>query len=113
MYPDNIPLAYALATSRLDTTGQRWVAQLATYNFKVCYKTGKSNIKANVLSNIEWTHVIHLEAVKAILNTGLEGLGVFTEVYACRTTVCSPLVVKGPPPNKMTPQHWLNRVIQC
>ena len=34
--------------------GQCWVAALAGYNFQLHYKTGKSNVKADVLSQIPW-----------------------------------------------------------
>ena len=42
MYTDNNPLTYILTTAKLDATGQRWVASLANYNFKIFYKSGKS-----------------------------------------------------------------------
>ena len=34
VYTDYNPLAYILATAKLDATRQRWVASLANYNFK-------------------------------------------------------------------------------
>ena len=33
VYTDNNPLTYILTTAKLDATGQRWVANLANYNF--------------------------------------------------------------------------------
>ena len=33
VYTDNNPLMYILTTSKLDATGQRWVASLANYTF--------------------------------------------------------------------------------
>ena len=33
VYMDNSPLTYILTTAKLDTTGHRWVASLANYNF--------------------------------------------------------------------------------
>ena len=35
VYTDNNPLTYILTTATLDATGQRWVASLANYNFKI------------------------------------------------------------------------------
>ena len=35
VYMDNNPLTYILTTAKLDVTGQRWVASLANYNFKI------------------------------------------------------------------------------
>ena len=52
MYTDNNLLTYVLTTAKLDATGQRWIANLANYNFKIFYRSGKSNIDA--LSRIPW-----------------------------------------------------------
>ena len=41
VHMDNNPLTYILTTAKLDTTGQRWVAGLANYNFK--FSTGVEN----------------------------------------------------------------------
>ena len=54
MYTDNNPLTYILTTAKLDATGQRWVAALALYNFKLHYRSGKSNANADSLSRIPW-----------------------------------------------------------
>ena len=35
VYTDNNPLTYILTTAKLDAQGQRWVAQLAQYNFQI------------------------------------------------------------------------------
>ena len=37
VYTDDNPLTYVLTTAKLDATGQRWVAALAMYNFKIYY----------------------------------------------------------------------------
>ena len=50
VYTDNNPLTYILTTAKLDATGQRWVASLANYNFKIFYKSGKLNVEADALS---------------------------------------------------------------
>ena len=76
MYTDNNPLTYILATAKLDATGQRWVASLANYNFKIFYKSGKFNVEADALSHIPWenTQVEHMEPliVKTMLQSKLE-----------------------------------------
>ena len=38
VYTDNNLLTYILTTAKLDVTGQRWVASLANYNFKIFYE---------------------------------------------------------------------------
>ncbi|KAK7878057.1 hypothetical protein WMY93_031278, partial [Mugilogobius chulae] len=49
IYTDNNPLAH-LQTAHLGAAEQRWVAQLASFNYTVKYRSGKSNINADVLS---------------------------------------------------------------
>ena len=76
VYTDNNPMAYILTTAKLDATGQRWVASLANYNFKIFYKGGKLNVEADALSCIpqENTQVEHVEPliVKTMLQPKLE-----------------------------------------
>ncbi|KAL7883683.1 hypothetical protein SRHO_G00013410 [Serrasalmus rhombeus] len=48
---DHNPLRY-LETANLGAVEQRWVAQLAEFNFEVCYKPGRQNTNADVLSRI-------------------------------------------------------------
>ncbi|KAG1926094.1 interleukin-1 receptor accessory protein-like 1-A [Pimephales promelas] len=50
---DHNPLRY-LETANLGAVEQRWSAQLAEFNFEVCYKPGRQNINAAVLSRIPW-----------------------------------------------------------
>ena len=52
VYTDNNPLTYILTSAKLDATGQRWVASLANYDFRIFYKTGKTNVEADALSRI-------------------------------------------------------------
>ena len=47
VYTDNNPLTYVLTSAKLDATGQRWIAALASYNFSLHYKSGKMNIEAD------------------------------------------------------------------
>ena len=76
VYTDNNPLTYILTTAKLDATGQRWVASLANYNFKIFYKSGKLNVEADALSRIPWenTQIEHMEPliVKTMLQSKLE-----------------------------------------
>ena len=37
-YTNNNPLTYILTSAKLDACGQRWVAELANYNFNLHYK---------------------------------------------------------------------------
>ena len=63
VYTDNNPLTFVLTTAKLDATGQRWIANLANYNFKIHYRSGKSNIDADALSRIPWD-VVQVEHVQ-------------------------------------------------
>ena len=49
---DNNPLTYVLTTAKLDATGHRWLAELASYDFKLVYKAGRTNIDADILSRL-------------------------------------------------------------
>ena len=50
VFTDNNPLTYILTSAKLDACGQRWVASLANYDFRLFYKTGRSNVEADALS---------------------------------------------------------------
>ena len=82
---DNNPLTYILTTAKLDATGQRWVASLANYNFKIFYKSGKLNVEADALSHIPWesTQIEHMEPliVKTMLQSKLESEISFPEEH--------------------------------
>ena len=109
VYTGNNPLIYILTTAKLDTTGQRWVASLANYNFKIFYKSGKLNVDADALSQILWknTYVDHMEplVVKVMLQSKLvmnvDGL----EVYPQLEVVQESLVVDSSP--KLTNNEWI------
>ncbi|RXN17862.1 Retrovirus-related Pol polyprotein from transposon 297 [Labeo rohita] len=70
---DNNPLTYVLSTAKLNATGHRWLAALATYDFSLQYKPGRHNVDADVLSRYpldggaseEWTEIPQ-SGVKAI-----------------------------------------------
>ena len=73
VYTDNNPLTYVLTTAKLDATGQRWIANLANYNFKIHYRSGKSNIDADALSRIPWdvAQVDHVQVGPIVKSTVL------------------------------------------
>ena len=47
VYMDNNPLTYVLSSAKLDATGQWWVASPMSYDFKIYYKSGKTNADAD------------------------------------------------------------------
>ena len=52
VYTDNNPLTYVFTSAKLNATTQRWVSELAEYNFDIKYRPGKSNIDADFLSRM-------------------------------------------------------------
>ncbi|MES9879782.1 MAG: reverse transcriptase domain-containing protein [Sedimenticola sp.] len=52
VYSDNNPLCYILTSAKLDATRHRWVAELADFNFQICYKPGRLNQDADGLSRM-------------------------------------------------------------
>lgn len=51
VFTDNNPVAH-LQTARLGATEQRWVAQLASYDVEVKYRSGRENSNADALSRV-------------------------------------------------------------
>ena len=81
VFTDNNPLTYVLTSAKLDATGQRWVASLANYNFKIFYRCGHSNVDADSLSRILWevTQEDHAQMgpiVKSLMFTPQTGIRV-------------------------------------
>ena len=54
VHTDNNPLTYVLTSAKLDAMGQRWIASLANYDFKIFYWSGHLNVDADSLSRIPW-----------------------------------------------------------
>lgn len=52
VYTDNNPLTYVLTTAKLNATTQRWVAELADFQFVIKYRPGKANRDADGLSRM-------------------------------------------------------------
>ena len=70
-----------LKTAKLDATGQRWIAALASYNFSLHYKSGKMNVETDALSripNVEEEVFIDKDAIRAIANA--MQIGEFSEL---------------------------------
>ena len=66
---DNNPLTYVLTSAKLNATGQRWVNQLANYQFSIRYRAGKTHIDADYMSRHP---VDQLKVVETVADTGLE-----------------------------------------
>ena len=81
---DNNPLPYIFSSANLDAAGQRWVAQLASYNFALEYQKGKDNTVANFLSHLDdhlpagevhdYLNKIPYPGVKAVLDNAITPL---------------------------------------
>lgn len=54
VYTDNNPLSHLLS-AKLGAVEQRWAAQLASFDFELKYRSGKSNKNADALSRKSWT----------------------------------------------------------
>ena len=73
VFCDNNPVCYALKTARLKPVEQRWIAELARFDFDIKYKPGKCNGSADALSRKpgmteeEVTEVLGVTAVPTVL----------------------------------------------
>ena len=109
VYTDNNLLTYILTTAKLDATGQRWVASLANYNFKIFYRSGKLNVEADALSRIPWenTQVDHLEPliVQTVLQSQLETEVGIPEKYSLLNVIQKEMLVNITP--KLTQHDWV------
>ena len=52
VHMDNNPLTYFLTWPNMDATKQRWINELAKYDFSLKYQKGKNNTVADALSQI-------------------------------------------------------------
>ena len=81
---DNNPLTYIFSSANLDAAGQRWVAELASYNFALEYQKGKDNTVADFLSRLDdhlppgevqdYLNKIPYPGVKAVLDNAITPL---------------------------------------
>jgi len=49
VYTDNVIPLHSITMARLDVAGQRWVAELADYNFTINYRPVRANVDAGWL----------------------------------------------------------------
>lgn len=52
IYTDSNPVVYILKKMEIDAVSQRWCAELARYDFKIHYRSGKTNTVADSLSRM-------------------------------------------------------------
>ena len=81
---DNNPLTYIFSLANLDAASQRWVAQLASYNFALEYQKGKDNTVVNFSSHLDdclpagevqdYLNKIPYPGVKAVLDNAITPL---------------------------------------
>ena len=62
VYTDFTPLTYIKGACKVNATGQRWINELADYNFTICYKRGVENAVADTLSRLPIRDAKDLEA---------------------------------------------------
>ncbi|XP_029941466.1 uncharacterized protein LOC115383427 [Salarias fasciatus] len=62
VYTDNNPLSH-LSSAKLGATEQRWAAQLASFDFEIRYRSGRSNKNADALSRQHLPEPSALEAM--------------------------------------------------
>ena len=84
VWTDNNPLTYIFSSANLDAAGQRWVAQLASYNFALEYQKGKDNTVADFLNRLDnrlppgevqdYLNKIPYPGVKAVLDNAITPL---------------------------------------
>ena len=58
MYTDDKPLTYVQSSAKLNTTGPRWVGELADYHVTICYHPGKTHIDADAMSRLPFEEFI-------------------------------------------------------
>ena len=124
VYTDNNPLTYILTTAKLDATGQRWVASLANYNFKIFYKSGKLNVEVDALLHAylgESTQMENVEPliVKTMLQSKMESEINFPEEHFPERVLLKSMTVDTM--LKLTQKDWvkeqmddvdINKVVQ-
>ena len=59
---DNNPLVYFLTSPNMDAMKQRWINELAKYDFSLEYQKGKNNTVADALCRISEEHLSDEEA---------------------------------------------------
>ena len=84
-------------TAKLDTVGLRWVTSLANYNFHLHYQSGKSNVEADVLSQINRgknNKTLPADSIQAVVTATLTGQGNdYIETIPCSTQAIESFVL--------------------
>ena len=101
----------------MDATGQRRVASLANNNFRLHYRSGKTNVDADALSRIPWNNEIPCSTweqpvIKAVVDIGscgdkcsLEPLLIENVDEENVTSIISKQLTVNSAP-KLTPDNW-------
>ena len=95
---------YILTTTKLDATGQWWVASLDNYDFTIYYRSGKQNTEADALSRIKWQHEDYVQ-VKAILARGSHADTTIPLGINSNNVHCSNMQGNSTP--KLTQENWI------
>ena len=79
VYTDNNPLTYVLSTAKLNSTGHRWVSELADFNFEIKYRPGKVNKDADTLSRLpldinQYIPICTQETSQDVISAALSGV---------------------------------------
>ena len=78
VFTDSNPLTYLMSANKLGAIGERWVSQLAEYNFDIFYRPGVINKDADCLSRIpldieEYTRLCTEEVSQDIFQAVMAG----------------------------------------
>ena len=78
---DNNPLTYVLTSAKLDATGHRWLAALASFDFEIEYTPGVSNQDADALSRLSSAR-IDIASVQAMCSVDFEPFAATMAIFA-------------------------------
>ena len=80
-------ITYVLSIAdKLDPMGHKWITGLANCKFHIHYKSGKSNVEADVLSRIDWEkcdETIQTNSIQAIVAAAIMGDVANIEAASC------------------------------
>ena len=109
MYTNNNPLTYVLTTAKLDATGQRWIASLANYNFKIFYRSGKLNVEVDALLCLPWGSMqmkrVEPLVVKAMLQSKIESGTDVSEEHLPKEILLKSMAIDTMP--ILNPKDWI------
>ena len=84
VFTDNNPLTYVLTTTKLNSTGLRWVGELSDFYFNIKYRPGKSNTDADSLSRLPRYFEKYMASCNQIV--AQEEIGATTATICCAQT---------------------------